>query len=319
MFKAIDVIINVICFTGATVGLWLLISPLVLPGLRRNIYFARTVKIYAKPERAKRSRVLRHMEMLLTVTYSADASFSLLTFTILSGALFAVIFVLSGKSGFNFLARLCVAAAAGATPYLLLRVKLHSMRVEASYEGETGITELNNQYKINYLNMVEALDRTVKNLRDCPYIKKAFKKLSYGIKQYRTEGELENIIQEFTFAVNTRWAVHLSNCIYLSIAYGDDVREAMGDIISDLKKVRRVLEKNKRYNNEAFTMIRFIVPVTYALSVFAAVKYFGFTLGKFAQLQFYTSMGLKTFILSAGTWIVNYIIYQAVKKPKYDY
>jgi diguanylate cyclase (GGDEF)-like protein len=134
-----------------------------------------------------------------------------------------------------------LATFAGALPYFYLRIKLRAIRIEGSYEAEGLITELINQYKINYYNMVEAIDRTIPYLNNYPHSKKALFRLALTVKDYSTDEELENSIQEFVYSINTEWSTMLSMNINLAIKNGSNVTESIEDILKDLKTLKSVI------------------------------------------------------------------------------
>ena len=319
MISLLDNIIIGICYLIATLGLWFFISPFVLPGLKRNINVLRFKKEIIDRKKRKKTKFEKHIEMLITVTFNTKTNFSILTFYLLSISLLVITYFVFHKSGAGFTTKAAISIMAGLMPYIILRVRLHNIRIEASYEAEGLVTELTNQYKINYLNMIEAIDQTVFHLKRYPYSKKVLSRMSMEIKHYRNKEELDDIIQEFTFAINTQWAVLLANNINLSVEYGDDVNESLNDILNDIKDIKGIIEKNKQFNNEAFVMIKVVAPLTYIMTVIVAIKFFGFTIQKFINYQFYNATGLKFFIIAMATVIINYIIYVVIKKPKYDF
>lgn len=150
--------------------------------------------------------------------------------------------------------------AAGGTPYLLLYMKLRAINVNSSYEADILVTELISQYKMNYLNMVEAIDQTIIRLKRDLYTRKALFRLSLDVKECRNREELEVIVKEFAFSIGTEWAILLSNNIYQAIAYRDDVREGLEDILNELIALKAVNETNKQNNSETFLIIKYVAP-----------------------------------------------------------
>ncbi len=257
--------------------------------------------------------------MLLSITYGTNSFYSLFTFFVASGTLFSISYLFLWRSGKAFYIDFILATAVGLIPYLILQIKLHNIRINSSYEAEALITELLNQYKINYLNMIEAIDQTVQRLGRQPYSKKALIRLSLAMKQYRNKEELEEIILEFHYTMNTSWSILLANNVYLSIEYGDDVREALDDILNDLIDLKNINAKNQQYNHEALFMIKYVAPGTYLLSIYTMFAFFGFTFDKFMDYQFRNPIGFKFFLLTITFITINYIIYFFIKRQKNDF
>ena len=318
MLILLDKLIYFIVYTGVILGIWFLIYPTVNIFIRKRRISNRIRTVKKEEREVIRNKLIRHLEMILSVTLNIKSSYAITTFFILSGILFGLSFLFLAKSG-NMILNLLLSLMIGLIPYLILNIKLHSIRVSSSYEAEFLVTELINQYKINYLNMIEAIDKTIPRLSRQPFSKRALFRLSLAVKQYRDKEDLEEIIQEFNFAVNTGWSILLANNLFLSIQYGDDVREALDDILQELIELKMINEKNKQFNHESFMMIKYVAPGTYLLSIYAMYSIFGFTTEKFLNYQLKNPLGFKFFLLTVGFIALNYIVYFFIKKPKNDF
>ncbi|MBC8390356.1 MAG: hypothetical protein H8E13_20200 [Actinobacteria bacterium] len=207
----------------------------------------------------------------------------------------------------------------GLLPYIYLRFRLKSIQLEGSYEAENLIAELTNMYKISDYNMLSAIDKTIENIKGSPLSKKALFILSLKIKDYKSRYELESAVDFFVSMFGTEWATLLGMSIFESIENGTNVSVSLDDILSNLKQIKDSIEKDKRANYEAFTMVKFVIPVVYVLSVFTCIKYFGFTLSKFFYYQFYSALGLKFFIAIILLSIISFWSMYILSKPKFDF
>ncbi|GAI32922.1 unnamed protein product, partial [marine sediment metagenome] len=126
--------------------------------------------------------------------------------------------------------------------------------------------------------MSSAIDKTIGNIKDSPFSKKALFHLSLNVKEYKGKEELQSTIDDFVAAFDTEWATLLGMNIFESILNSTNVSVSLDDILSNLKQVKSSIEKDKRANYEAFTMVKFVIPVVYILSIILAVKFFGFTI-----------------------------------------
>lgn len=320
MYYFIDSFIYLIIYLGFFIGIWLILYPILsrIVNRVRVLNRFRLTKINNK-NRKRNSKLLSHIELLLSVTVELKTRYSIITFFMLSGFLFGISIIFLFKSNIHFFICLLISTIIGMFPYIILKIKLHNIRVSSSYEATHLITELINQYKINYFNMIEAIDKTILRLDEQPYSKKALFRLSIAVKQYCGKEELKEIINEFNYSINTSWSLLLANNIYMSIEYGDDVREALNDILRDLLDLKRINEKNRQYNHETYVMIKYIAPSFYFLSVFAMFGIFGFTVNKFIDFQFNNPIGLKFFLLIIFSILINYIIYFLIRRPKNDF
>lgn len=320
LYAIINVSVKTFLYLMILLGLWIFSAPLILPVLKNSMKVSR-FRQESKPGELhveSKSMIVRHISMLLSIVYNTKTQNAVTTFFVLSGSLFFIVFLILIRSSESFIFSLTFAILFGLLPYLVVRMRLRSIRVESSYEGEGLVTELTNQYKINHMNMIEAIHKTVPLIKKYPFTCKALFKLSLAIKEYSTPAELELIIDEFVYSIDTDWAIMLGQNIQIAVEEGIDIRDSLDDIISELKQIRDTIELDKRDNNEAFSMIKFMIPILYGLSFIAAVYFFGFTVSKFIQYQFVNDMGLRFAIITFSSMIFNIVILQFIKRPKYD-
>lgn len=320
MTNLIDILIQLIGYSIFLFGIWLLVNPLILPSVKRAIQFSRfRVAIKNNITKKPSNKFIEHIEMIIHVVLNNNYHGAAYTFLVLSISLFLVTFFLlvmrNQSLGVVFLFSLLL----GLLPYTILRVRLIRIRIEGSYEAEGLIAELNNQYKICNLNMIEAIDKTLAQIKSFHYSQRALFRLSMSVKEYKTEQELDNIIREFVYSIDTEWATLLGINIKIAVSDGRDVRISLIDILEELKQIKEILEKDKRGNSESFSMIRFMVPAVYVLSIFVAINFFGFSLKKFIDYQFRTDLGLKFALVTFASMIINYIVFYLTRKPKYDF
>ena len=319
MNNIINTFIKIIGYCIFLFGIWLVVSPFIAPAIKRAANYTRFRSIKVSSLKKQDSKFIQHINMVLHIVLNKNYHGAAYSFIVLSICLFAVTFLMLITGGQSLLFSFLFALLLGLLPYLIMRVRLIVIRIEGSYEAEDLVTELNNQYKICNLNMIEAMDCTLPKLNNCRYTQKALFRLSMAIKEYKSEEQLDSIIKEFVYAIDTEWAALLGINIKIAVSDGRDVRPSLDDIIIELKQIKEILEKDKRNNNESFSMIKFIVPAVYVLSVFVAVNFFGFTLNKFFDYQFRTDIGLKFALLTFTSMVINYAVTYLMSKPKYDF
>lgn len=315
LISIIDFIIRLVGYIGVVVGVILITFPL-FKGIKR---IRRRRKISKKDSRFEDIEFLKDLEKLIAVSLNTKYKGSVNIFFILSISLFIIMFLLLHQANIRYTNMIGLSLIFSLLPYIILRIKLHSVRVESSYEGEASVTELINQYKINHLNMLEAIEMSIARLSKQPYTKKAFQRLLNDLQKYKDKNELEESVNEFTYSIDTEWAMLVGNNIYLSIEYGDDVRESLDDVLDDLKDLNSINEKNKQQNNEAFFMVKYFTPFSYLFSLFVMFNYFGFTFTKYIDYQIRNEMGLQLFILTVASIVGNYMLYIVTKRPKNDF
>lgn len=205
----------------------------------------------------------------------------------------------------------------GLTPYLYLRLRLNSIRIEGSYEGNVVVRELVNQYRINFYNIVEAIEKVAK-IKSAPVCEKAFYILSIKIKECKTKEEIMDELEALTFIVNTEWMKMLANNIYMALEFGTNITTGLEDILFELKESKEVEEKRNQLNIESFSILKFLSPAMYLATLFIAMEYFDFTLKKFMKYQLKTEMGIKFLTLIVFLTTINIGIMLFVSKRKFD-
>lgn len=319
MASFIEMLIKLILFSGFFFGLWLFVSPLVRPLFRNHIIIAKQKNVpKSKKSNLTGNKFFRHIQLLLYIGYNTKSVNATVAFIMISLSCFIVVLsVLALKTGLNIIT-IFISIFAGMLPYIFLHIKLHSIRTEGSYEAEGLVTELINQYKINYLNMVEAIDRAIPFLKQYPHSKKALFRLSLRVKEYSSVDDIEQAVYEFVYAINTEWAIMLGMNITIAIVDGADVTESLDDILNDIKQLKAVFEKDKRENNEAFVMIRYFTIGLYIFTVIMAASAFKISLNKIFYYQINTGVGFRFACVMACCALVNFGLLYIFKKPKYD-
>jgi len=311
-----DIGIRVFLYSMILAGVWLFLGKYILRFLKRE---NKKYRFGLKPVRQADNKFTAHIRLLLLLTLGIKDVNSVFYFLFLSIFLFFIFLsVFMGLFGISIFFVL-IALLAGFLPYIFLRFRLKSLQLQGSYESVNLISELTNMYKISSFNMSSAIDKTIGTIKDSPLSKKALFYLSLKIKEYKGKEELKAIIDSFVKAFDTEWATLLGMNIFESLLNGSNVSVSLDDILSNLKQVKSSIEKDKRANYEAFTMVKFIIPVVYILSVFTAVKFFGFTISRFFYYQFNSSLGIKLFITIIVLLIIGFCAMFVLSKPKFDY
>ena len=264
-----------------------------------------------------RSEVWERVRIVLGITLGMGRDRSVRLFFLVSGLLsVAAMVLLAGKVAFWLHAAAAVMSAF--LPYLLLRIRMEDMRIQGSHEGEKLLTELTENYKINYYNMKEAIDKTAVTLKNAPGSQKIMANLSRGLDRTGSEKNIMKLLEEFSLSINTSWSNTLKSLMYFALVHGIRVDEALEDLSETLKSARIVEEYSKRENNESAMMIRYLVPLTYLMTVFAGVRFFGLGAGKFLEYQFGTEVGATWFTIFIIVYTTSYMVNSFLSRNKLD-
>jgi len=316
MVGTIDIIVRALMYAILLTGVWLFLGRYLVRFIReKNKIYRFKGRSSEKPD----NKFTAHIRLLIRITTSKDSRDSVFYFLFLSVFLFSVSFtVTAGLFGISIFFIL-MSSLMGLLPYIYLRFKLKSLQLAGSYEAENLLSELTSMYKISDFNMASAIDKTVETIKDSTLSKKALFILSVKIKDYKDKGELQSAVDFFVSMFGTEWAVLLGMSIFESVANGTNVSVSLDNILSNLKEIKSSIEKDKRANYEAFTMVKFVIPIVYILSVFTCVKYFGFTIGKFFFYQFNTALGIKFFMAISVLSVISFWSMYILSRPKFDF
>ncbi len=295
-------------------GVWLVFSTSIQSFIVRLSFLLRG---YKHEEKSVEIAFVKHIETLLLTVFGENARRLAYTFLFISFLIGLVIWVVVSRQ-LGFMQGILLSMVFMGCPYLFLRVKLYTLRIESSYEGEFLISELINQYKLNHFNMVEAIEATVKCLKNSPRTQRLLFSMSIHLKSYKTKEELELILNEFSYAVDTQWSKMLINNFVLSIEEGFVVTSGLTDIQQELQRAKSAYEKSDRNTIEGFAIVKFLIPILYVFTIYLSIKYFNFTLEKFIQYQLFTETGQKLFAINAVLFIANFILMIVFKKRKFD-
>lgn len=300
-------------------GAWLIVSAIFSVQIQRSMQSSRFKRDASRVAQlnAETSAFSKHINMILSVVFDRKISNGTNAFMLVSATsfLFTYLFLFFTST---VLFALTAAVIMGSIPYILLRLRLRSMQISSSYEGEALVSELSNHYKMCSLNMLEAIDKTAAAIQNQKYSKRALFKLSIALKNMRKGSQLDEIIKTFVFAFETEWAIQLGMNIQLAVSDGTDVRSSLDDIQSEIKLVRETLEKGKREHSEAYNVIRLLIFPCYLLTIYGAHTLFGFTLEKFFDYQFINPMGQRMAIFMFPMMLFCFVFMGMSKRSKFD-
>ncbi len=298
----------------------------VYPSLEEMIQIIK-VRLYALRNRvsgkAKKKKdgdfdkLQEHLKMLLVSTLSIKNMNGALYFEMISLIVFAVMFLML-RTIVPVRIALAAALITGALPYLMLRILLQRKRQKGSREGDELLSVLIGQYKINYRNMEEAIERAAGFLEDAPVSQKAMYRLARELKTATSREEINRALVSFNYNYKTNWSAILIKNMHYSLYDGIDVTESLEDLLKSIDKARKIIEHTRRQNSEAGNMLKFLAPASYLLTVFAAVKYFGFTVGKFFDYQFRTESGMKFFLYFTVAYVISICLAVFYQNRKMD-
>ncbi len=203
-------------------------------------------------------------------------------------------------------------------PITLLLVKLQQIRIRSSKEGKIMLTDLLDNYKINYFNMQAAIEITAATIEEAPNSKRLLFNLSKGLNRAANSTEIKSLLNDFSFAVGTSWSAILADNIAFSLISGIRVEAALEDLIKTITLAEEVEEKAKRENNEADLILKYLAPICFLLTYIGAIRYFDLTTAEFLHYQFATSTGIGWFVIIVITYLISIVAKIYLTQTKLD-
>ena len=123
----------------------------------------------------------RHLRKVLSITLKKPMNPK--TFLRYTGTLFSLI-LLAGIQTVSALSAVLMAALISLMPYLMLRVRVETIRRKSSYEGEKLIAEFLCQYRISGLNIYKTIEQVILASEGLKIYRKAAVQAPAGTKKY---------------------------------------------------------------------------------------------------------------------------------------
>lgn len=254
---------------------------------------------------------------LLSATLGINGSKANVVFVIIS-VLPSLIFIFGMADKLQADLLLIAALVIGLAPYIWLRLRLRAVRARTSGEGFILLTELLDNYKINYYNIREAVEATALTIKDAPNSRRLLFNLSKGMNMASDSSSIRRLLNDFNYSFGTSWARILTDNIFLSVSSGIRIDEALEDLIHTVGRAKDLDEYIKRENNEASLILRYLAPACYILTVIGAVRIFGLTLDEFIYYQFETSAGAAWLTASVIIYILTVFAKEFLVKNAFD-
>ena len=264
-----------------------------------------------------RNPVSEHIRRLLQVSLTMGTKKSVQFFYGISAGLGAVVFLLTVRR-LAFLGSVMACIMGLFLPYLGLRCLIQGRQVAGSHEGEILVTEILNNYKINYCNMIRAVEVTAMTMEGAPYSRKLLFNLSRGLNRVSGSSELKLLLEEFRFAMGTSWADILADDIYLACQSGIRVTESLSDLAKSMEQVRKIEEFSRRENSEARAILRYLIPLGSVVMTVGGIHFFSITPGQWFHYQFQTETGIIWFLMWLLTWITAAGVHLLLTNRKFD-
>ncbi len=267
-------------------------------------------------KKKKKDALELHMDRLTEVCLGGVISGS--AFLYLSCLLFIVVTAV-GMRSLSLLSGMLIGLGVAAMPYMILRIRLESIRKKTSYEGEIFVGNLLASYRICGCNIYEAMEKMADEREKSKNSVRLLLRLLYEFRMMTSEEEALRAAESFSYGINTNWGRMLAYDLRMAAVRGMDISVALEDLLIQLREARVAAEERKRLNGESMRMVIFMVPISYIFTVFISMRYLGMDFREFCANQFFTRNGFMMFLLVIVLFFVNLVVLEIVNNKRFDY
>jgi len=269
-----------------------------------------------KKEMEGPSKVLADLDYMANVAFQGKISGK--TFLIITAFLILLVGT-AGMKNFQPMKGILVAVVSGAIPFIILKIKIETIRRKSSFEGEVLIGNFISQYRISRFNIYQTIEEVVENHKETKVTNRLMMKLLLELRGTGNPGEIEKACDRFAHAVNTSWGKMLAYNIGLAAESGINVSSAVEDILIQLREARTLVEERKRLNAEAARMVVYLVPLLYFATILMSLQVIGMSLKEFFMNQFFSDQGFTLFLAILFMLLMNIVLIETVNNQRFDY
>lgn len=258
----------------------------------------------------------KHLRRMLALSLKKRVQPS--AFLAFTALIFFIIFIV-GMQNLSVAWSLTAAFLISAMPYLLLRVRMETIRRKGSFEGERLISEILSQYRMQEYNIYKTIEQVVLESEGMKTSGKLLFKLLLQIRNTGNPLVVKAATDEFAYGINANWSRMLANNIRISAERGTNVSFALEDILIQLREARTAAEERKRLNSESVRLVLFVIPAMYMGTILMSVNTLDISLKKFLLNQFYTPQGFLLFTLMIFLFLTNLALVEMIYNQRFDY
>lgn len=236
----------------------------------------------------------------------------------LTGILFISV-LLSGIRNASLFVSFLMALLLAIMPYLLLRIRVETMRRKSSFEGEKLVSEFLCQYRICEFNIYKTMEQVILVSEGTKITGRLLFKLLLELRSTGDPQIIKEAVERFAYGINTNWSRMLANSIRVSAESGMNVSLALEDILIQLREARQIFEERKRLNAESVRMVVFLAPVMYVGTVILSVQYLGIPITRLIRNQFYTEQGFLLILIIIFLFLINLALIEVINNQRFDF
>ncbi len=265
-------------------------------------------------ERQYNNPVLKHIFFLIKTTSKEKKEHDVIAFVTVTGILTVFGLMFSIFTTGDIVLSVFLAVLIGSLPYMLLRIRLQSIRYTTGTEMLNIIQILAQNYNACQYDIYYALIETQKDINN-KTLKGVFRKLISELQSARNENEIRLAIDLLIYTSGSKWSKRLGNIILKAYLYDENVINTLLTLIRQMEETEEMLEEEKSHTldkvyNGYLTAPMFIFSIVLGYIASGAQDYF--------VLQFVEYWPRLIFIVCTVMVTFSMIISFIMRKPKND-
>lgn len=262
------------------------------------------------------NKLVRHLDDLTGIAFGKNGSGA--TFIWITGIQFTLM-IMIGMKNFPMHKTFMIALLMCTLPYLMLRIKIETIRRKSSYEGEGFIGNFLSQYRLCNFNIFETMETVVRNHEETKVTNKLLLKLMMELRITGNPDKIKRACETFSYAIHTNWGNMLAYNINLAAVNGINVSRGLEDILIQLREARTLVEERKRLNGESSRMITYLIPVLYLSTILVSTRLMGMKYSEFIRNQFFSEEGFTMFLVMIFMLLINIVVLECVNNQRFDF
>lgn len=279
-------------------------------------YRIRRIKknIDVKESQVSRNPLVKHISLLIRTTSDNRNELDAQIFILFSGIFGFSMFLLFLIALHDLVVAAIFGLLLSTIPYIFLRLKLNKIRYLMSLEFLSIVQRLTQNYSANQQDMYYALVETQKQIKN-EDLRKVTIRLISDLQVSRSEKELKESVQVFTYTANTNWSKRLGSIILKAYLYNEKVSNALMVLTKQMEDTEEMLEEEKSQMQDSI-YDGFITAPLFIGSLI--LGYYSSGAQDWFSLQFEGKWNLFLFCLCLVGVIFSIIISIFLKSPKND-
>ncbi|MBU8732497.1 hypothetical protein KM915_20835 [Cytobacillus oceanisediminis] len=303
--------------------MWILLAPVIRPSLEngyRNWRKKRHIKrlhelneVTNVKEHKEKSKIYNHLDLLLSSMQKGEREVNVFNFVFLKVIIFLITGTIMYVSIGDLIFSLIVSIFFGLTPYIWLRFKLTSKRLNTSFQFLNEYHLIIQNYQSTGKDIYYTMLNVVKDIQS-KELKESFIKLISALQKDRNENEFRKSINVFVFTVNSTFSKRFGKLLLKAHLDSADISQSLLDLSLDIKKRKQDMEQEKSQKLE--TIILGYAPI-------GLIPLFFYMAYKIAGVydfwyMFKQDLPLTLFVIIIITSIISVLSAYILSKPRAD-